>query len=381
MWTDVGDKMSKPISGSKIFDALHEEKCIVMACNTRIVPGVVKGIMRAAKDTDSAVIFELARSECNLDGGYTGMTPKDYADKVMEVSDEVGHDVWALHADHIGIKKGDAADLEDTKKLIKAQIDAGFTMYAIDASHLFNFDGKTPEEELEPNIKATIEIAKFIKSEMGDKPFGLEVEVGEIGRKNDSGLILTTAKQATAFIKKLNEAGIEPNLLAIANGSTHGNIYDKDGKLIAQVSIDIERTKEIAKALADMGSRVRIAQHGITGTPIEFIRTRFPHGSILKGNVGTYWQNLVHDILKVYHPDLYANMKAWVLETYKEKSAGLKTDDQIMGKFGKFSTKQFYKELYSLPKNTVDAIEARAYADAMLFFEAFRAYGSGAKVR
>ena len=58
-------------------------------------------------------------------------------------------DVWALHADHITIKKGDAQEVEQTRQLIDAQIDAGYTSFAIDASHLFNFEGKTPREELE----------------------------------------------------------------------------------------------------------------------------------------------------------------------------------------------------------------------------------------
>jgi len=61
---------------------------------------------------------------------------------------------------------------------------------------------------------------------------------------------------------------------------------------------------------------VRIAQHGITGTPIELIVTQFPRGDVLKGNVGTFWQNLVWDILKVYEIELYAKIQKWVLKKY-----------------------------------------------------------------
>jgi len=375
--------MAKPIPGSYIFDALQDKKCIVMACNTRIVPGVVKGIFRAAKDTDSPVLIELARSECNLEGGYTGLTPATFSKKVMAIADEVGFDIWALHSDHIGIKKGDKKDMEETKRFVKAQIDAGFTSFAIDASHLFDFEGKTVKDELMPNIKATIELARFIEKEMGDTSFGLEVEVGEIGRKSDSGMVLTTPEEAVAFIRELTDAGIKPNLIAIANGSTHGNIYDKDGKAIAQVSIDIELTKKIAKALRKNGFPTRIAQHGITGTPREFIRTMFPHGDLLKGNVGTLWQNIAHDILKVYEPELYLKMKSWVFENYGEKAKekGLKSEEQIMGTYSKFTTKQFFKELYSLRPETEKAIEDYCYAEAKVFFEAFGETGSAEYVR
>ncbi len=373
----------EPIPGSTIFNALHDENCIVMACNTRIVPGTVHGILRAAKDMDAAVILELARSECDLSGGYTGLTPKDYAEKTMKISKEVGHDIWALHADHIGIKKGDTEDIQATKELVKAQIEAGFTTYAIDASHLFDFEAADPAGELAPNIEATTTMAEFITQNMGENEFGLEVEVGEIGRKNDDGLILTTPEQAVAFITALTEAGVKPHLIAIANGSTHGNIYDKDGKLKAQVSIDIEQTKAIAKALKDKGFTVKIAQHGITGTPREFIKSEFPHGDLLKGNVGTFWQNIVFEILKVYEPELWEDMKNWTLETFKEQAEkkGLKTEEQIIGTFGKKSIKQFYDKIYSLRSGTVAAIEARAYAEALMFFEAFNARGTAGKVR
>ncbi|MFQ6061574.1 MAG: hypothetical protein ACE5KT_01610 [Methanosarcinales archaeon] len=54
-------------------------------------------------------------------------------------------------------------------------------------------------------------------------------------------------------------------------------------------------------ALNQIISDLNIAQHGITSTPIELINTQFPKGDIIKGNVGTFWQNLVWDIIKVYH--------------------------------------------------------------------------------
>ena len=47
------------------------------------------------------------------------------------------------------IKKGDPKEVEETKQLIDAQIAAGYTSFAIDASHLFNFEGKTVREELD----------------------------------------------------------------------------------------------------------------------------------------------------------------------------------------------------------------------------------------
>ncbi|NQV09135.1 class II fructose-bisphosphate aldolase [Candidatus Woesearchaeota archaeon] len=372
----------KPIPGSIIFNSLANQECIVMACNLRITKGVARGIFRAAKDLDAPVLFEIARSESDLNRGYTGMTPADYSKNIGEAAEEVGFDIWALHADHIGVKKGDQEDIEETKELVQAQIDAGFTSFAIDASHLFNFDGKTVEEELAPNIKATIEIARFIK-ENKEGEFGFEVEVGEIGRKDDKGMILTTPEEAVAFVKALNEADMNPQILATSNGSAHGNRYDDDGNLIEQISIDIKRTKEIVQALKDNNLNVRIAQHGITGTPRELIHEKFPHGDIIKGNVGTFWQNLFFDVLKNREPELYKKMYEWTISTFKEdaEKKGLKNNDQIFGIFGKKSIKQYFDEIYSISDETEKEIEEKSYEEAKEFFKAFKSENMAAIVR
>jgi len=372
--------MYEPIPGNVMYQSLKDKNAIIMAANARITVGVAEGIFRAAKDMDSAIIFEIARSESNLDKGYTGLLPSDYAAKIHEAAEKVGFDMWVLHADHISVKKGTPEDIEGTKKLIDAQINAGFTSFAIDASHLFNYQGGNLREELSKNINATTELAKYIKARMGNRPFGLEVEVGEIGREDASGKVLTKPDEAVTFIRALNENGIFPNLLAIANGSIHGNVYDEHGNMIEQVSIDIPQTKAIAKALRENKLDVRIAQHGITGTPRELINTVFPKGDILKGNVATFWQNLFLDLLKVYHPDLYKTIWDWTLNNFKEKNPG-KANNEVFGKNVKNALKVFYDQVYGIPQETIDTIEALAYAEARVFLKSFSSAGTASIVR
>lgn len=370
--------MYEPVPGSKMFNALKEEKTVIMAVNPRITKGVVNGVFRAAKKVDSAVIFELARSECNNDGGYTGLTPKTFADEVINAAKEIKFDIYAIHADHIQIKTGDSEEIKKVKELIDAQINAGYTSFAIDASYLFNFKGTNVKEQLEPNIKATIKIAKYIKEKMGNKEFGLEVEVGEIGYKNKEGMVLTSPEEAVEYIKALSAENVHPNLIAIANGSTHGNIYDELGNQIAQVSIDIEQTKNVANALKENGFDVKIAQHGITGTPLEFISTLFPKGDILKGNVATFFQNIVFDALKIYRPKLYEEMFEWVI---KNHSIPEKNPEEIFGKNGKYATKQFFDRIYAMSKECEDYIESKVYEESLKFFKAFDSVGTAEIVR
>jgi fructose-bisphosphate aldolase class II len=299
---------------------------------------------------------------------------------MREAAQAVRFDIWALHADHITIKTGDSAEIVGTKQLIDAQIAAGYTSFAIDASHLFNFEGKNVRQELDKNIGVTSELALYIKKRMNGKDFGLEVEVGEIGRKDGQGMILTRPEEAVAFISALQENGVFPQVLAIANGSTHGHVYDEKGNVIEQLSIDIPRTKAVAQALRENNLQVGIAQHGITGTPRDLINQHFPKGDIIKGNVGTFWQDVVFGTLKVYEPALYKAIQEWTLEKYRAKNPG-KKDSQIFDGNCKFAIKEFFKEIYAVEEDTEQAIRAMAYAESLVFFKAFSSAGTASLVR
>ncbi|MGA1873812.1 MAG: class II fructose-bisphosphate aldolase [Thermoplasmatota archaeon] len=370
----------KPVAGSAVFEALDGVRTIVMAANVRMPRGIARGIMRAAKDTDSVVMFEIARSESDLSGGYTGMTPGDYHDEIIAAAHDVDFDMFVVHADHISIKKGDEEELESTRKLIQAQLDAGYTSFAIDASHLFDFRGRDLREELAENIRCTTEMAHFIKDNIGGRPFGLEVEVGEIGKTDSTGRVLTSPKEATTFLTALKENDVHPNLLAIANGSAHGNTFDDDGNLIPQVSIDLPQTRAVAQAIRDAGLKVGIAQHGITGTPRETINLHFPKGEIAKGNVGTHWQNVFYETAKIYEPELYEDMWKWTIDTYAPKNVG-KPEGVIFGKNCKKAFKPFKHRTFDLSRETLHAMESVAYSEALQFFRAFSSYGTATIVR
>ena len=374
--------MPGPVWGHHIFDAVKDAEAIVMAANTRIAL-VIPGILRAAKDLDSAVILELAKSECDLDDGYTGLTPETFAAECRKYAKQVGWDIWALHADHLPVKKGTQEEMDQLKELVDAQIKAGFTSYAIDASFLFDLQGKTVAEQLKRNIACTTYMVKYLKEKLGKKPFGLEVEVGEVGWKDAHGMIITKPEEATTFVKALNDNGIYPHVLATSNGSTHGNLYDEKGMPIEQLSIDLPRTVEIGRALEEIGSKARIAQHGVTGTPRHLIATQFPKKYVSKANVGTFWMNLVYDAFKVCEPALYKDIWDWTLGTHAEdaRKKGMKSDIEVFGKYGKFAIKQFFDRIYGVRQSTKDTIAAVAYSEARIFMTAFNSQGSAALVR
>jgi fructose-bisphosphate aldolase class II len=320
------------LNSHDIFKVLGDEKGIVMACNARI-KHVIPGILRAAEELDSVVALELAKTEGAVDGGYTGQTPQIYFQTIVEYAENMNFTKpFFIHGDHTTVKDTGQQALESANEQIMAELEAGYTSIAIDAS--FN--------QLEDNIRITSQLAELIR------PYGLglEVEVGEVksaGQKAE----LTTVEEASTFINALARSEVHPDLLAINNGSKHGNYLEGE-----KIFIDLDRTKEVFDAVRPKG--VCIAQHGITGTPMKVVG-KFADYGIRKGNVGTEWQNIAHQFMP---PDLMDEMRKWAQEN---------------GKDIKFATREFKKEIDSIPQKNAQQIEQKAYEVACSFVTGFRA--------
>ena len=162
----IGSSKINLVNSKPIFKQIFNEPLIIMACNIRI-KHVVPGIMKAAEELNSIMCFELAKSEGHIDGGYTGQTPEIFADMLLDYADKYKFTMpFFIHGDHITVKDTSNKAIDSAKQLIEAELKAGYTSYAIDAS--FN--------QIPDNIKITTELAKPIL----DADFGLEVEVGEV---------------------------------------------------------------------------------------------------------------------------------------------------------------------------------------------------------
>jgi fructose-bisphosphate aldolase class II len=327
------------LSSHDVFRVLKDDRVIIMACNTRI-KHVIPGIMRAAEELDAIVCFELAKSEGDLKGGYTGMNPSQYAETVFGYAEAIKFSKpFFIHGDHVTTKSPDAAVVGNSRDLIVAELAAGYTSIAIDAS--FN---ETPD-----NIKISSELGRMVL----DAGCGLEAEVGEIKSTKEGGEI-TTVEEAVEFIEGMEKAGVHADLLATNNGSKHGNY--KPGE---EVHIELKRTGDIYNAIKKWG--VCIAQHGITGTPLDQVG-QFADYGIRKGNVGTNWQNIAHDCLP---PDLMGKMREWAKKENKDI---------------KFATKQFLSDVNSMSKDYVKKTEEASYKSAAEFITAFRARGTASLV-
>lgn len=361
-----------PIPGGILFDALQPPREIILAANPRVTIDVIEGILQAAKDSEEIVILELALSEMNLSRGYTGLTPRTFAERVRAAAEKVGWYGYVLHADHLTVKRGSDEELGLVKKEIDARIEAGFSSFAIDASFLFNRSAKTVPEQLKEIVQNGVLLFKYIDEKIPDKRYGREGEVGEIGIEE-----FTTVEEAVYYVDKMRENGVELDCLAIANGSRHGVSVDAEGRIAPQLGINIKRTIEVVDAIRARGHKTGVAQHGITGTPLHLIATKFPKGKIIKGNVGTSWMLLVWDVLRIFEPDLFERIRRWTLEKYGREGV---PEALVFNEKSKYAIKPFFQELERLGEETKRAIRARTYAEALMFFRAFGMHKTAKRV-
>jgi len=327
------------LNGKDVIRVLRDDPVIIMACNARI-KHVIPGIMKAAEDLDAAICFEIAKSEGDLDGGYTGMDPRTYWETVVGYAEEVQFTrPFFVHRDHTQVKSTSTDAVESARRILDVSLKEGYTSFSIDAS--FN--------ELRDNIRITKDLARPIDR----AGLGLEVEVGEIKSVGDKGEI-TTVDEAETYIRELTDDGLHPDLLAINNGSKHGNYLPGE-----EVHIDLARTLDIYNVVREYG--VCIAQHGITGTPPHLIG-QFADNGIRKGNVATQWQNICHEL---FPDDLKRDIATWVKTTKKDI---------------KNATRAFKERIDTIPAESAKAIADRAYREAREMLVHFRAPGTGTKV-
>lgn len=327
------------ISSKPVFESMIDYPAVIMEANCRITHSI-SGILRAAQDLDAIVIFGLSRTEGGLPQGYSGMTPWTHFDTVVRFAREMNFSKpFMIHADHTTVREDTPQGIEGAKEVIRASIDAGYSSANVDASFW----------PLPRNIEISSEIAKIIQ----DANMGYESEVGEIPHVGHEG-DFTTVKEAVEFIEGLRQKGIFPQLLAINNGSKHGNMAPEEIE-----KIDMKRTKEIFYAIRQYG--VSIAQHGTTGTPLKILE-QFADSGIRKANVATEWQNIAHRGLP---EDLMERMEQWVKDN--------------PGKELKHTTQQFKKEIDFIPEENKKWIEEESYKTAIMYFTAFRAQGSASE--
>ena len=145
--------------------------------------------MRAAEELDALIAFELTATEGGIDGGYTGQTPDQFVRTLTAYAEACRFTKpFIIHADHITVKNGSDEEIKAARELIRAQLTAGYSSFALDASF-------SP-------IAENISILSRIVPDLAASGVGIEVELGEVTPVNrDSNL--TTVADVEEFLSGL----------------------------------------------------------------------------------------------------------------------------------------------------------------------------------
>lgn len=107
---------------------------------------VLQAVIEKAAKTNSVALIEATANQCDQNGGYTGMTPKDFMNYCLELADKAGLDRSRLFlgGDHLGpltwTHLNEKEAMENAKILIEHYVSAGFTKIHIDTSMKVNDD-------------------------------------------------------------------------------------------------------------------------------------------------------------------------------------------------------------------------------------------------
>lgn len=316
---------------------------------------LARSVFIAAKNQNvGPMIFEIARSEM----GYTNQTPLEYATVVMAAALREG---WRgplfIQGDHFQAKAGSMGvpkegEIDSIKDLITQAITAGFYNIDIDMSTLVDLDADSVEKEQIPNIKYSLELAKFVRSiEPAGVTISLGGEIGHIGGKN------STVEDFRAFITGFN-AGLPADLvgiskISVATGTSHGGVVLADGTL-ADIALDFSILSSISKVCREEFKIGGTVQHGASTLPENFF-SEFPKSEAIEVHLATGFQNIQFD-----HPsfpkELLQKMYAWVDETKQGERESDMTDAQFHYSLRKKAWGEFKKECWDMPDENREAI-------------------------
>lgn len=187
-------------------------RTIFAACPNSIA--VMKASLHSAKRCNAPIKFATTLNQVDLDGGYTGFTPKQFVSKIRQLSKAIGLEVPVLVAiDHGGPwlkdrhrKEGLSYEetMEQVKKSFEAAIAAGYDLIHVDPT----IDVTLPKGEIiaiETVAERTVELIKHCETYR--RANGLPKIAYEVGTEEVHGGLVDLSVFNTFF--ELLKEGLE----------------------------------------------------------------------------------------------------------------------------------------------------------------------------
>jgi D-tagatose-1,6-bisphosphate aldolase subunit GatZ/KbaZ len=224
---------------------------------------VIEAAMRQAIDDESLLCIESTSNQVNQFGGYTGQTPRQFADFVDSIADRTGleRERILLGGDHLGPypwrKEPAAAALAKACESVKQCVEAGYVKIHLDASLRCGDDpeGALDEKVIAERAALLCEAAETAAGEAAGPVYiiGTEVPVpgGEqaaaegpsVTRAGDAVRTLTDA-QSAFFARGLNHAWERVVGLVVQPGVEFGDDvifeYDRSKARMLSASLPVE---------------------------------------------------------------------------------------------------------------------------------------------
>jgi D-tagatose-1,6-bisphosphate aldolase subunit GatZ/KbaZ len=175
-------------------------------------PLVLEGALRLARSAGGMALIESTSNQVNQDGGYTGMRPADFRERVLALASVVGlpHDRVVLGGDHLGPNCWQnlpaSTDLQKAEVMVGEYVAAGFRKIHLDCSMSCADDPRSLGDELIAERTAALcEITEAAWQTAGGEPpvyvIGSEVPVPGGAHETLQELAVTTPEAARATIE------------------------------------------------------------------------------------------------------------------------------------------------------------------------------------
>lgn len=175
-------------------------------------PLVLEAAMRLAHRTGGMALIEATSNQVNQDGGYTGMRPAAFRERVLALASAVGlpHDRVVLGGDHLGPNcwqhLPSATALQKAQVMVGEYVGAGFRKIHLDCSMSCADDPRSLGDELIAERTAALcEITEAAWRVAGGEPpvyvIGSEVPVPGGAHEALEDLAVTTPEAAHATIE------------------------------------------------------------------------------------------------------------------------------------------------------------------------------------
>lgn len=175
-------------------------------------PLVLEASLRLAQRTGSVVLIEATSNQVNQDGGYTGMRPADFRERVLALATAVGlpHERVVLGGDHLGPNAWQnlpaATALPKAEVMVGEYVAAGFRKIHLDCSMSCADDPRVLGDEVIAERTASLcAVTEAVWRKVGGEApvyiIGTEVPVPGGAHETLHGLAVTTPEAARATLE------------------------------------------------------------------------------------------------------------------------------------------------------------------------------------